>query len=85
MYASLAMYSRAHQDIFKRYGCIRHVHGRTKGGIDKRQKAVVAYSAWVYVRWTSLPLSLSCVFLFSSILPFYRESINPRVRSFFLP
>ena len=29
---------------------------------------VVAYSAWVYVRWASLPLSLSC---FLSFLFYY--------------
>ena len=47
MYASLAMYSRAHQDIREIYQDKRdwydgHVHGRTKGRIDKDQKAVVA-------------------------------------------
>ena len=64
MYASLAMYSRAYQDIAKRDGYIGHVHGRTKWRIDKRQNAVVAYSAWMYARWASLPLSLTCVFSF---------------------
>ena len=35
-----------HIKIFlKKDGYIGHVHGRTKGGIDKRQKAVVAYGA----------------------------------------
>ena len=70
MYASLAMYSEAHQDIPERDGYIGHVHERTKEGIDKRQKAVVAYSEWVYVRWTSLPLSLlrSLFLFYSSIL-----------------
>ena len=70
MYARLAVYSRLHQDIPKRDQYIRHVHGRMKGGIDKRQKAVVAYSAWLYVRGTILPLSLSLSFVFS-LLFFY--------------
>ena len=70
MYASLAMYSRAHQDISKRDRYIGHVRGRTRREIDKRQKAVVAYSAWVYVRWASLAFSL-----FSFILLFYYNNI----------
>ena len=45
MYASLAMYSRAHQNVSKRDGYIRHVHGRMKRGTEKRQKDVVIYSA----------------------------------------
>ena len=45
MYARLAMYTRAHQNLSKRDGYIGHVHGRTKRGIDRRQKAVVMYSA----------------------------------------
>ena len=45
MYASLAMYSRAHQNFFKRDGNIGHVHGQTKKGIDKRQKAIAIYNA----------------------------------------
>ena len=43
---ALATNSRTHQDIPKRDEYIR----RTKGRIEKWQKAVVAYSAVVYVR-----------------------------------
>ena len=71
MYASLAMHSRALQDLPRRDGYIGHVHGWTKGGIDKWHKDVVAYSAWVYVLQTSLRLfhSFFLFYLFcSSIL-----------------
>ena len=39
MYATLAIHSRAHQNIPKREGYIGSMHKRTKGKIGKRQKA----------------------------------------------
>ena len=62
------MYSRAHQKVSKRGGYMGNVHGRTKRGIDKRQKAMMIYSAWVYARWISLPLPLSDALSFSLAL-----------------
>ena len=62
----------------KRDRYIRHVHGRTKEEMGKRQKAVTTNSAWVYVCWISLALSpfLSPSFSFSSsILTLYRGDI----------
>ena len=59
MYASLVMYSWVHQNVSKRDEYIGHVHGWTKKGIDKRQKAVVTYSAWLYAVSFSLAFS-SC-------------------------
>ena len=78
MYVSLAIYTRARQDISKRDRYIGHVDGWTEGGIDKRQKAVVAYSAWGCTCAGHLSLFLPLAFSFS--LLFFHSIVITQLR-----